>query len=52
MEAVEVYLGGSMVPAAVVIVVKYRAYLSVGWLIVGVQVRSFIIVGIAALLVY
>jgi hypothetical protein len=30
-----------MVPAAVVIVVKQRACLSVGRLIVGVQARSF-----------
>ena len=35
-EAVKVYLGGSTVPAAVVIAVKQRAYLSVSWLIVGV----------------
>jgi hypothetical protein len=35
-EAVKVYLGGSTVPAAVVIVVKYRACLSVGRLIIGV----------------
>ena len=33
-----VYLGGSTVPAVVVIVVKYRAYLSVSQLIVGIQV--------------
>ena len=32
--------GGSTVPAAVVIVVKYKACLSVGRLIVGVQARS------------
>ena len=31
----------STVPAAVVIVVKYRACLPVGWLIVGVQARLF-----------
>ena len=31
-----VYLGSSTVLAAVVIVVKYRACLLVGWLIVGV----------------
>ena len=36
-----VCLGGSTVPAAVVIVVKYRACLSVGQLIVGVQARLF-----------
>ena len=31
-----VCIGSSMVPAAVMIVVKYRACLSVSWLIVGV----------------
>jgi hypothetical protein len=31
-----VYLGGSTVPAIVIIVVKYRAYLLVSRLIVGV----------------
>ena len=36
-----VYPGGSTVPAAVVIVVKHRACLPVGRLIVGVQARSF-----------
>ena len=41
MEAAKVCLGGSTVSAAVVIVVKYRACLSVGRLIVGVQARSF-----------
>ena len=41
MEAAEVCLGGSTVPAAVVIIVKYRACLSVGRLIVGVQARLF-----------
>ena len=41
MEAAKVYLGSNTVPAAVVIVVKYRACLSVGQLIVGVQARSF-----------
>ena len=41
MEAAEVYSGGSTVPAAVVIVVKYRACLSVSQLIVGVQAQSF-----------
>jgi len=35
-EAAKVYLGGSTVPAAVVIVVKYRACLLVSQLIVGV----------------
>ena len=40
MEAAEVCSGGSTVPAAV-IVVKHRACLSVGRLIVGVQARSF-----------
>ena len=37
-----VCLGGSTVPAAVVIVVKHRACLLVGQLIVGVQARSFV----------
>ena len=41
MEAAKVCSGGSTVPAAVVIVVKHRACLSVGRLIVGVQARSF-----------
>ena len=41
MEAAKVYLGGSTVPAAVVIVVKYRVCLSVGRLIVGVQAQLF-----------
>jgi hypothetical protein len=41
-EAAKVYLGGSTVPAAVVIVVKYRACLSVSQLIIGVQTQSFI----------
>ena len=36
-----VCLGGSTVPAIVIIVVKYRVCLLVGWLIVGVQARSF-----------
>ena len=50
MEAAEVYSGGSTVLAAVVMVVKHRACLSVGRLIVGVQARLFvIIVGPAAL---
>ena len=50
MEAAEVYSGGSTVPAAVVIVVKHRACLSVGRLIVGVQAQSFVMIaGIAAL---
>ena len=31
-----VCLGGSMVPVIVIIVVKYRACLLVGWLIIGV----------------
>jgi hypothetical protein len=43
-EAAKVCLGGSTVPAAVVIVVKYRAYLSVGRLVnrryIGMIVRS------------
>ena len=42
MEAAEVCLGGSTVPVAVVIVVKHKACLSVGQLIVGVQVQSFV----------
>ena len=42
MKAAKVYSGGSTVPAAVVIVVKHRACLSVGQLIVGVQARSFV----------
>ena len=33
--------GGSTVPATVMIVVKYRACLPVGRLIIGVQARSF-----------
>ena len=41
LQAAKVYSGNSTVPAAVVIVVKYRAYLPVGRLIVGVQARSF-----------
>ena len=41
MEAAEVCLGGSTVPAAVVIVVEHRACLLFGRLIVGVQARSF-----------
>ena len=41
MEAAGVCSGGSTVPAAVVMVVKHRACLSVGQLIVGVQARSF-----------
>ena len=41
MEAAEVCLGGSTVPAAVVMVVKHRACLSVGRLIVGIQTQSF-----------
>ena len=40
-EAAKVCSGGSTVPAAVVIVVKHRACLSVGRLIVGVQARLF-----------
>jgi hypothetical protein len=49
-ETAEVYLGSSTVPAAVIIVVKYRACLLVGQLIVGIQVQSFSqqIVGIQA----
>jgi hypothetical protein len=30
-EAAKVYLGSSTVPAAVVIVIKYKACLSLGW---------------------
>ena len=37
-----VCLGGSTVPAAVVIVVKHRAYLLVSQLIVGVQAQLFV----------
>ena len=36
-----VYPGSSTVPAAVVIVVKHKAYLLVGQLIIGVQAQSF-----------
>jgi hypothetical protein len=36
-----VYPGGSTVPATVMIVVKHRACLPVGWLIVGVQAQLF-----------
>ena len=43
MEAAEVYLGGSTVLAAVLIVVKYRACLLVGRLIIGRLAWSFII---------
>ena len=42
MEAAKVCSGGSTVPAAVVIVVKYRACLSVDRLIVGIQARLFV----------
>ena len=45
MEAAEVCLGGSTVPAAVVIVVKYRACLSVGRLIVGVSAQLVVYSG-------
>ena len=41
LQAAKACSGGSTVPAAVVIVVKYRACLLVGRLIVGVQARSF-----------
>ena len=41
MEVAKVCLGGSTVLAVVVIVIKHKAYLSVGRLIVGVQARSF-----------
>ena len=40
MEAVKVCLGGSTVPAAVVIVVKYRACLSVGRWIACISAQS------------
>jgi hypothetical protein len=43
MEAAEVCSGGSTVPAAVVIVVKYRACLSVSQLIIGIQAQSFVL---------
>ena len=36
LQAAKVYLSSSIVLAAVVIVVKYRAYLPVGRLIIGV----------------
>ena len=45
METAKVFLGGSTVPAAVVIVVKYRACLSVGRLIVGVLARLVVYSG-------
>ena len=45
MEAAEVYSGGSTVPAAVVIVVKYRAYLSVGRLIIGISAQLVVYSG-------
>ena len=38
--AAKVHLGGSTVPAAVTIVVKHRARLSVSQLIIGVLARS------------
>ena len=38
-------MGSSTVPAAVVIVVKYRAYLSVSRLIVGVSARLVVYSG-------
>ena len=37
--------GGSMVPATVIIVVKHRACLPVGRLIVGVQARQLLDLG-------
>ena len=65
MEAAKVYSGSSTVPAVVVIVVKYRACLSFGRLIIGrigtiiclvdrrrTSAISIIIVGVAALSVY
>ena len=45
MEAAEVYLGSSTVPAAVVMVVKYKAYLSVGRLIIGISAQLVIYSG-------
>ena len=45
MEAAEVCLGGSTVPAAVIIVVKHRVCLSVSQLIVGIQAQLFIYLG-------
>ena len=39
-----VCLGSSTVPAAVVIVVKHRACLSIGRLIVAVQAQSFVVI--------
>ena len=45
MEAAEVCSGGSTVPAAVVMVVKYRACLSVGRLIVGVSAQLVVYSG-------
>jgi hypothetical protein len=41
METVKVYLGSNTVPAAVIIVVKYRACLLVSQLIIGIQARLF-----------
>ena len=45
MKAAQVYSGGSTVPAAVVIVVKYRACLLVGQLIIGVLIRLVVYSG-------
>ena len=45
MEAAKVCSGGSTVPAAVVMVVKHRACLSVGRLIVGVSARLVVYSG-------
>ena len=45
MEAAQVCSGGSTVPAAVVIVVEYRACLSFGRLIVGVSARLVVYSG-------
>ena len=36
-----VYLGSSTVPAIVIIVVKHKAYLLVGWLIIGIYIQLF-----------
>ena len=40
-----VCLGGSTVPVTVIIVVKYRACLPVGWLIIGIQARQLLDLG-------
>ena len=40
-----VCLGSSIVPVTVMIVVKHRACLLVGWLIIGVQARQLLDLG-------